>query len=327
MQHAYPELMAASPPPSQWRSRFPSNWTAREWNIAWREAKAEAKHDRYLNRRVHDLVHILRGDEGTGQYWADGILPAKHPVPPNHDFEMLACEGQPDLRTTKKQTQPACDAWWPKSERGCVVYVIGVGDEWSFPRRAKANNCSVYAFDPTTDLRRRQEEAARRQGFKYYFLGLSGDAKRSSSANSYGAVEGGGALATLDELARSVVGRPPSILSIDCEGCEWAALNEMASNPRAIEVLRGVRVLYLDMHFHLRSPPNVPQFVRALDFLFERMKFKLRWLRNGDGYPGDQKIVDFLGVAGLQAGFCCYEAALVREESNHAGAHYQYYVR
>ena len=183
MQHACPELMAA-PPPSRWRSG--PELAARECNIAWRGA--EAKHDRYLNRRVHDLVHILRGDEGTGQYWADGILPAKHPVPPNHDFEMLACEGQPDLRTTKKQTQPACDAWWPKSERGCVVYVIGVGDEWSFPRRAKANNCSVYAFDPTTDLRRRQEEAARRQGFKYYFRD-SAATQRSSSANSYGAVE------------------------------------------------------------------------------------------------------------------------------------------
>ena len=130
MQHAYPELMAASPPPSQWRSRFPSNWTAREWNIAWREAKAEAKHDRYLNRRVHDLVHILRGDEAQGSI---GPRHSTGKAPGASDFEMLAYEGQPDLRTTKKQTQPACDAWWPKSERGCVVYVIGVGDEWSFP--------------------------------------------------------------------------------------------------------------------------------------------------------------------------------------------------
>ena len=47
--------------------------------------------------------------------------------------------------------------------------------------------------------------------------------------------------------------------------------------------------------------------------LFGKLGFKLRWLRSIDGYPSDQMVSDFLGVAGLHAGLCCYEMALVRE--------------
>ena len=102
------------------------------------------------------------------------------------------------------------------------------------------------------------------------------------------------------------------MLSIDVEGYEWTALDEMARNPRAMRLLAGVRVLYLDMHFHLRNPPTLREFVRAFEFLFDTMRFRLAWLRSGNGYPADQKVVDFLGVAGLPAGLCCYEMALVR---------------
>ena len=59
-------------------------------------------------------------------------------------------------------------------------------------------------------------------------------------------------------------------------------------------------------------PPTLHEFVLAFQLLFDRLKFKLRWLRSVNGYPADQKVVDFLGVAGLPAGFCCYEMALVR---------------
>ena len=94
---------------------------------------------------------------------------------------------------------------------------------------------------------------------------------------------------------------------------EWDALEEMSRSPEAIRLLLGVKVLHMDFHFHLRNPATVRQFVHAFDFLFDTLGFRLRWLRNGDGYPADQKVVDFLGTAGLPAGFCCYESVLVRE--------------
>ena len=72
------------------------------------------------------------------------------------------------------------------------------------------------------------------------------------------------------------------------------------------------------MHFHLRSPPNVPQFARWT--FFERMKFKLRWLRNEAAILAIRRL--WTSWSGWpSSGLRCYEAALVREESNHAGAH------
>ena len=159
------------------------------------------------------------------------------------------------------------------------------------------------------------------------------------------------------------------MLSIDCEGCEWSAFEQMARDPRALKILSGVELLLLDAHFSpsmvpptlaqvrvcmrrlslqsicvstlwecqelraahygaslgylcshvthafgLRPPSAVlAQFVNAFELLFFRLKFKLRWLRSVNGYPIDQKVVQFLGTAGLPAGFCCYEMALVRD--------------
>lgn len=215
------------------------------------------------------------------------------------------------MKTPDRKTQPLCDEWWPVGR--CVAYIIGVGDEWSFPHRAAAKGCAVHGYDPTAPLREVHFNFARMHNFTFHYMGLSGESKQTTF-NSYGTVDGGGFLATLDAMAMANQPdqRSPNIISIDCEGCEWAALEEMSRNPKTIRLLKNVHILYLDLHFHLRNPPSVRQFVHALDFIFVKMQFKLRWLRNGDGYPGDQKVVDFLGTAGLPGGFCCYELALVR---------------
>ena len=78
-------------------------------------------------------------------------------------------------------------------------------------------------------------------------------------------------------------------------------------------LLGGVKLLFLDAHLSpTMLPPTPRQFVVALELLFHRLGFRLRWLRSVDGFPADQKVADFLGVAGLPAGFCCYEMVLVR---------------
>ena len=100
----------------------------------------------------------------------------------------------------------------------------------------------------------------------------------------------------------------------DIEGGEWAALEQMGRDPEAMRMLRGVKLLYLDVHLSpTLTPPTLRQFVAAFELLFHRLRFKLRWLRTVNGYPSDQKVVDFLGATGVPAGLCCYEMALVRE--------------
>ena len=148
----------------------------------------------------------------------------------------------------------------------------------------------------------------------FHFAGLGSDTT-SNTTNSYGTVDGA-ALHTLVGLAENVVGTDwPTVLSIDCEGCEWAALEQMGRDPAALELLSGVHLLLIDAHLSpTMVPPTLSQFVSAMELLFFRLNFKLRWLRSVNGYPRDQQVVDFLGAAGLPAGFCCYEMALVREQ-------------
>ena len=71
----------------------------------------------------------------------------------------------------------------------------------------------------------------------------------SAGFNSYGAVDGGMALATLDQLAsaNNLGERQPHILSVDIEGMEWAAIEEWSRNPKAQKILSKVQYLYLDM--------------------------------------------------------------------------------
>jgi len=308
-------LPPASPPPAPWRTRVPRDFRGDDWAVSWRQAKAEAADDRYLYAQVRRWTALLRGDNSSTSlsYWASPPFVVRAPRD-SHPLELLACQTdtRPRRHITKHQeTQASCDAWWPTP---CTAYIIGVGDEWSFPVKAAAKGCTIHAYDPTPSLRMSHEKFAQRRNFTFHYLGLRG-ASTEKTFNSYGVVDGGMALATLDGLAAANPPgeQQPHILSVDIEGMEWAAIEEWSRNPQAQHILANVKYLYLDMHFHLRNPVTVRQFVHGFEFLFGKMDFKLRWLRVGDGYPADQKVVDFLGAAGLPGGFCCYESLLVRE--------------
>ena len=324
----------ASPPPSSWRTRVPRDFRGNDWPVSWREAKAEAADDRQLYSQLTKWVKLLTADSSNTSlaYWADTPRQVLRDPKASHPMEMLACQSDNGrLRrhiTSHTVTQAMCDAWWPTP---CVAYIIGIGDEWSFPMRAAKKGCIIHGYDPTTPLRRSHERFAKANNFSFHYLGLRGASQVASSTktslvsaeagsnsagfNSYGAVDGGMALATLDQLASANPKgeRQPHILSVDIEGMEWAAIEEWSRNPKAQKILSKVQYLYLDMHFHLRNPVTVRQFVHGFEFLFDKMGFKMRWLRIGDGYPADQKVVDFLGAAGLPGGMCCYESLLVRE--------------
>jgi hypothetical protein len=305
----------ASPPPASWREKVPRDFRGPDWGVAWREAKSEAADDRRLYAQLAKWISLLTAGNSTENlfYWAEPPHVLREPRM-SHPLEMLACQsdGRPRKHiTAHRATQASCDAWWPTP---CVAYIIGVGDEWSFPLKAATQGCVIHAYDPTAPLRQAHERFARRNNFSFHYLGLRG-ASTHNTFNSYGAVDGGMALKTLDGLAAA--NQPgeqqPHILSIDIEGMEWAAIEEWTRNPAAQRILSKVQYLYLDMHFHLRNPVTVRQFVHGFEFLFDKMGFRLRWIRVGDGYPADQKVVDFLGAAGLPAGLCCYESLLVRE--------------
>ena len=316
-----------SPPPSRWRQKAPDKWGSQNWQQAWKEAGAESTHDQFLFDRTQLWVKLLTGNADSRSYWADGKIPKKRGFPGSGRTELMACPGKPRLHTKIGTSSDGCDSWWPRRrEEPCVAYFVGIGDEWVFARDAISHGCRVHAFDPTTRLRLRHERAAKAINTKrhrdqcsscnasFHFAGLGGR-KRASSLNSFGSINGS-TLATLAELAAAnpEADRSPKVLLIDIEGGEWAAFEQMGRDPEAMRILRGVELLYLDVHLSpTLTPPTLRQFVAAFELLYHRLRLKLRWLRTVNGYPSDQKVVDFLGSAGVPAGFCCYEMALVRE--------------
>lgn len=281
--------------------------------VAWKEAKAEAADDRRSFRAVRHWGAVLTGDPSSATYWADGALPKPQRWGGEGRKEWVSCPGQPELRTRRgREATPQCAAWWPTGTT--VTYLIGVGDEYKFIVEA-ARSGPVHGYDPTVRLRVRHEQRMRRLGpnVTFHYAGLGGG-RRADSNNSFGAIDGS-KLATLAELAAA---NPPgervaNVAVIDCEGCEWEALAQIHGEAVGLSLLGGVKLLYLDMHLSPSMlPPTPRQFAGAFDLLFNRLGFRLRWLRSVDGYPADQKVADYLGFAGVPAGFCCYEMVLQR---------------
>ena len=61
------------------------------------------------------------------------------------------------------------------------------------------------------------------------------------------------------------------MLSIDCEGCEWSAFEQMARDPRALKILSGVELLLLDAHF---SPSMVPPTLAQVRVCMRRLSLQ-----------------------------------------------------
>ena len=193
------------------------------------------------------------------------------------------------------------------------MFAIGVGNDWSFSKYAASKGCSVHAFDPTLQLRSQHSRIARTLNrVRFHFAGLGG-APAGQTKNSYGTIDMA-QLMTLDEMIAATPSTDGKLvaLSIDCEGCEWAGMEQVANNTSG-DALRHVQLVTMELHV---SPtmvaPTLRQFVGLFDLMLDKLGFRLWWQRTNDGYPYDQRVIDFLGVGGLRAGLCCYELAFVR---------------
>ena len=308
---------APSPPPSRWRTKSPKFWGAQNWKQAWKEAREESAADQFLFDSTRLWVKLLTADAESATYWASGKIPQPHTLPAANRVEWMACPGKARLHTKLGTSSDTCHSWWPhRRDQPCVAYFIGIGDEWGFARDAVSHGCRVHAYDPTTELRLRHVRSAdainteRRHdqsqcptcnvSVSFHFAGLGGRRRAgSSSLNSFGSIDRG-TIATLTELAAAnpEADRSPKVLLIDIEGGEWAALEQIGRDPKATRMLRGVKLLYLDVHLSpTLTPPTLRQFVAAFELLFHRLRFRLRWLRTVDGYPSDRKVALTLSLS------------------------------
>ena len=281
---------------------------------SWRAAADDTLLRQHLYRRVQFWIGLLLASPGSvySRYWRNGTVPQL--TGRGARRSRVDCPGS--LRAAADQDSASyCDALWPvKAAELCAAYVIGIGGEWTFTRYSLSKGCEVHAYDPTVQLRgSHRRSASRMRKTHFHFAGLGGMTNIASSSNSYGTIEDA-RLMTLDQMVASRPGAAPMrVLTIDCEGCEWAAIEHLAQNATAAAALRPVKLLMLELHVSPSMiPPTPTQFTALFDFLIVREGFRLWALRTNDGYPFDQKVADFLGVGGLNAGLCCYELAFVR---------------
>ena len=130
------------------------------------------------------------------------------------------------------------------SSKPCLVYSFGVHDstDWE-TKMAREFKCDVYAFDPTSKF-----DTAAAPGVTFHKLGLQGAGVDVSTTHSalYDAIDPD-KLRTLGEI-RTMLGhekRQVDVLRLDCEGCEWGVLKQLACSDDSSLVDQ----LMVELHF------------------------------------------------------------------------------
>ena len=112
-------------------------------------------------------------------------------------------------------------------------------------------------------------------------------------------------------------GARPTAVKIDCEGCEWPSLAQMARETP--HVLSEARLLFLEAHVGNRATQSTSadEFSSAWQYLTQTLGFKLWYLRENPGWPDDRMVPGrpaWLQEAGLNLTMklSAYELAFAR---------------
>ena len=125
------------------------------------------------------------------------------------------------------------------SMKSCLVYSFGIHESYDWEAQvARIFGCEVHAFDPTmnhdTDLA---------PGVTFHRLGLQGVGTNMSQthADEYDAIDPDLLLSLDQVMTRLGHGRRPlDLLMLDCEGCEWGVLRNLACSKRSSTTVKQI---------------------------------------------------------------------------------------
>jgi hypothetical protein len=143
-----------------------------------------------------------------------------------------------------------------KQQDGCLVYSFGIHDSWEWEEKvAKQFGCEVHAFDPTVD--HAQDLAP---GVTFHKLGLQaeGDDMAKTHAAEYDAIDPTLLLALPDIMQR--LGhdkRTLDVIMMDCEGCEWGVLRNLACSKESGRVNQIVTEFHFQKSLGLETEVDV----------------------------------------------------------------------
>lgn len=136
----------------------------------------------------------------------------------------------------------------------CLVYSVGIANDWGFDSLMGNFGCEVHMFDPTIN-----PSSPFPSNLTFHKWGLYGGEKNSSfsmkfSSPEYGYIEG--EMYTIDEVVEKLghQGRNISIFKIDCEGCEWEVFGHFLDRDSRTfinnyKLLGHIKQLLIETHY------------------------------------------------------------------------------
>ena len=202
----------------------------------------------------------------------------------------------------------------------CLVYSIGIANQWSFDDALGDLGCEVHSFDPTKNMLK-AHYAHKHKGVHFHPWAIGSTLPcHYNSAERVKSVYGEllSDFRSLSGIRRSLGHgrRRISLLKIDCEGCEWDALFEAAQESSPF--LDHVDALYLELHpneaMQMRTEGDMIKMAVVYEHIFKRQGFQMWFWHNNHGKARAHRKLprQMAQIPGAKAE-CCFELALIRK--------------
>jgi hypothetical protein len=179
-------------------------------------------------------------------------------------------EAQPFCLEDLKVSGGGSNGGGSSSSSPCLVYSFGIHFSWEWEEKvARLFGCEVHAFDPT--MNHRKDLAP---GLTFHKLGLQAVGTNMSRTHGaeYNAIDPAHLLPLNEIMVRlGHQNRRIDVLMMDCEGCEWGALNQLACSPARDH--RSVKQIVTEFHYQkslgLETEEDVLMAAEGLRCLWE----------------------------------------------------------
>jgi len=171
----------------------------------------------------------------------------------------------------------------------CIVYSIGINNEWSFDDAMEKYGCTVYAFDPS--MKDAKDQFNRSSGIHFYKIGL-GAQNETTNSKGWKTLSLGSIRRLLGHQDRVI-----DYLKLDIEFGEWDVLPELMKSGE----LNQVRQLGIEIHLPKSGSLKKHQSLAGIIWSLERVYGMIRFdSKANPWYSGIFWLLPFQGSYGYE---------------------------
>ncbi|XP_077998655.1 putative methyltransferase-like protein 24 [Glandiceps talaboti] len=186
----------------------------------------------------------------------------------------------------------------------CIVYSVGIGDNWSFDDDMAAYGCNVYSFDPSIELTDHQ----RSERIWFYNMGLwdqnEEERQYNKIANGNKRVMQTWKCRTLESIKKMLHHENDTldVVKIDIEGQEYRVFPQMLESG----VMKNIRQLVFEIHLS----PELDKIRLWKTYVDIKKMMTMYGFELWSIHPNEVvKKLDFGKYAGMHP--CCYELSWI----------------